>query len=47
MMRLYVVQEMRGNNHASASCHLGLLSLSCDKKVPPLSDEEKDYALSC
>ncbi len=46
-MRLYAVLEMYDNNHASTSCHLGLLPLSCDKEVPPLSDEEKDYALSC
>ncbi len=46
-MRLYAVLEMYDNNHASTSCHLGLLPLPCDKEVPPLSDEEKDYALSC
>ena len=44
-MRLYAVPEMRGNNHASTSCHLGLLPLPCDKGVPPLSDAKKDYAL--
>ena len=44
-MCLYAVPEMRGNNHASTSCHLGLLPLSCDKEVPPLSGTKKDYAL--
>lgn len=43
VMRLYAVLEMRGNNHASTSCHLGLLPLPCDKEVPPLSDAKKDY----
>ena len=46
-MRLYAVPEMRDNNHASTSCHLGLLPLPCDKEVPPLSDAKKDYALLC
>lgn len=45
VMRLYAVPEMRDNNHASTSCHLGLLPLSEDKDVPPLSDAKKDYAL--
>lgn len=44
-MRLYTVPEMRGNNHASTSCHLGLLPLPCDKEVPPLSVTKKDYTL--
>ena len=43
VMRLYAVSEIRGNNHASTSCHLGLLPLPCDKEVPPLSDAKKDY----
>lgn len=45
VMRLYSVPEMRGNNHASTSCHLGLLLLSGDKEVPPLSNVKKDYTL--
>lgn len=42
-MRLYAVPEMSDNNHASTSYYLGLLPLSCDKEVPPLSDAKKDY----